>query len=90
MEYAPAPRKKQLPALRTHNAQKPAGYNRAMLLPVAWIVFLIECALSVLAGSVFFRFWSQATISRSVRMRAVLFYALGCALILALTLALPL
>ena len=61
-----------------------------MLLPVGWILLLIECVVAVATGFFFSRFWSQATISRSVRVRAIVIYSVGCALCLFLTLLLPL
>lgn len=67
-----------------------APYLLHMLLSVGWILFLIECGIAVGAGVFFSRFWSQATIQRSVRVRAVVIYAVGCVLCLLLTLALPL
>ena len=61
-----------------------------MLLLIGWIVFALECALAVVSGFVLSRFWSQATIRSGVRVRAVIVYAIGCAVILGFSLLLPL
>jgi hypothetical protein len=61
-----------------------------MLLSTAWVFFITECAISIAAAFVFWHFWSQATIDRSVKLKAISVYAIGCLLCLALTLFLPL
>jgi hypothetical protein len=61
-----------------------------MLLTIGWVVLFCEFVVSLIFGFVFRRFWSQATISRRVRTGALIVYSIGCFLILALAMTLPL
>ena len=62
----------------------------SMLLRVAWTFLAGELALAVIFGFVFWYFWSHATITAPVRVRAMLIYILGCALIILFTLSVTL
>jgi|GEM_PF-5571758 hypothetical protein len=61
-----------------------------MLLSIGWIVLAFELVLSIIFGFVFRRFWSQATIDKRVRIVALVAYSVGCILILAFAMSLPL
>lgn len=60
------------------------------MLGFAWILFIVECLLSLFFGFVFWHFWTHSAMKRAVAIRAILVYASGCIVFLLLTFFLPL
>lgn len=60
------------------------------MLQIGWIVLAIEFFLSILLSWIFWHFWTHSAMRRPVAVRAIIIYALGCAICLALTFFLPL
>lgn len=60
------------------------------MLELGWILFVIECLLSIFFCLVFWHFWTHSAMKRAVATKAILVYAFGCVIFLLLTIFLPL
>ena len=59
------------------------------MLGLGWLLFAIECAFSIFFVLVFWHFWTHSAMKRSVAVKAILIYSLGCLVFLSLMIFLP-